>query len=192
MVRWYYIAVYFGFHKFRIVIRRTLHITRGFSHHCVQAFPFFFGVLLSIGLSQDMAELWTAGWLRATPHKVSSPDIGEGPRKSLVLFQAHDDLVRVCPLIMDQLNENRTETTSRAEEGLQGRSKYRRRLKIESERCPTATTVGQQIPSQCSFIEWVRHRPRAALRKYRSTTQGAWIRGQELKAKSTLLNSVGN
>lgn len=36
---------------------------------------------------QDMAELWTSGWLEATRHRVDSPAFGQEPRRSFVLFQ---------------------------------------------------------------------------------------------------------
>eukprot|EP00752_Nemacystus_decipiens_P005424 g4916.t2 len=64
----------------------------------------------------DMTELWTSGWLEATRHKVESPAYGHGPRKSFVLFQGHDDLVKVRPLSLADLAAREGGPESRAEE----------------------------------------------------------------------------
>ncbi|CAN0233911.1 unnamed protein product [Ectocarpus sp. 4 AP-2014] len=125
----------------------------------------------------DMMELWTSGWLEATRHKVVSPACGQGARRSFVLFQAHDDLVRIHPLGAthsatrtpepDRRTGDAPETPKNMESG-GGKEGSEQSLPIDS------------------FAGWVRNRPKSALRKYRPTTQGAWVRRQEFRAKSTL------
>lgn len=126
-----------------------------------------------------MVELWTAGWLEATPHRVASPGPGQAPRQSLVLFQAHDDNVKVRPLLGKQLVERQSEMTLRLskEEHLGTRSKQQQSKEQKDDE--DRLTVG-------SFAEWVRQRPAVVLKKYRPTTQGAWVRENELKAKARL------
>eukprot|EP00903_Cladosiphon_okamuranus_P015918 g14703.t1 len=65
--------------------------SRGPSPHWFQL-PFRYETLTVI--LGDMTELWSSGWLEATRHKVDSPAFGQEPRRSFVLFQAHDDLVK--------------------------------------------------------------------------------------------------
>ncbi len=35
-----------------------------------------------------------------------------------------------------------------------------------------------------TFVKWLQHRPKNSRKKYRPTTQGAWVREREFKAKS--------
>ncbi|CAM9896131.1 unnamed protein product [Ectocarpus fasciculatus] len=125
----------------------------------------------------DMMELWTSGWLEATRHKVFSPASGQGARSSFVLFQAHDDLVKIHPLgethFATRTREPDRSTgdapdTPKNREGCGGKEGSEQSLRIGS------------------FTGWVRNRPKSVLRKYRPTTQGAWVRKQEFRAKSAL------
>ncbi|CAN0271954.1 unnamed protein product [Pylaiella littoralis] len=131
----------------------------------------------------DMMELWTSGWLEATRHKVVSPAPGEEARRSLVLFQAHDDLVRVHPLQAAQLAARKSDSESGAAQvtDTPGDRKHRRRGEQREE---------QSIPPLDSFVEWVRHRPKTSRKKFRPTTQGAWVRKQEFRAKAALERPV--
>lgn len=134
----------------------------------------------------DMVECWTSGWLKATRHRVASPGPGELPRKSLVLFQAHDDNVRVQPLKTDQLVDGSSREEVDISTGGEGQPKSNRRLTLRGRRTrPCATTVDQGY----TFVESVRHRPLSVLRKYPATTQGAWVSTKELEAKAALLRT---
>ncbi|CAM9663171.1 unnamed protein product [Scytosiphon promiscuus] len=123
----------------------------------------------------DMAELWTAGWLEATRHKVVSPAPGQGVRKSLVLFQAHDDLVKVHPL----------ETTHLAPH-VPGPESSTGDTRNQSDSNSGVREHVEEGPAADSFQEWVKDGPRSRRKCYLPTTQGAWVRRQELHAKSTL------
>lgn len=144
---------------------------------------------------QDMTELWTAGWLEATPHKVISPVSGLEPRRSLVLFQAHDDLVKVHALRAIHLNVDQQEASSRTDEDLQEASNCPQLSRNNTTRsCGNVNREGQEVSDrelrQGSFLEWVLQRPKAALKKHRPTTQGAWVKKNEFQAKATLLKSA--
>lgn len=139
-----------------------------------------------------MIELWTAGWLEATPHKVVSPVSGLEPRRSMVLFQAHDDLVRVHALRAAHLSTHQQETPSRTDEHVQKAPNCPQLPRnITTRSCRTGKEASHRNLRQGSFLEWVLQRPKAVLRKkYRPTTQGAWVKKNEFRAKATLLQSV--
>lgn len=143
---------------------------------------------------QDMIELWTAGWLEATPHKVVSPVPGLEPRRSLVLFQAHDDLVRVHALRAAQLNAPQQEASLRTDEDLQKTSNLPWLSRNTVRSCRKKNRKGKEVSDrelrQGSFMEWVLLRPEAVLKKHRPTTQGAWVKKNEFRAKATLLKSA--
>ncbi|CAB1106131.1 unnamed protein product [Ectocarpus sp. CCAP 1310/34] len=132
----------------------------------------------------DMMELWTSGWLEATRHKVVSPACGQGARRSFVLFQAHDDLVRIHPLGATHL-AIRTPEPDRRTGDAPDTPKNMENTPKNMESCGGKEGSEQSLPID-SFGEWVRNRPKSALRKYRPITQGAWVRRQEFRAKSTL------
>ena len=141
-----------------------------------------------------MIELWTAGWLEATPHKVVSPAPGLEPRRSLVLFQAHDDLVQVHALRATQLNAHQRESSLRIDEDLREASNCPQLSRNNPARsCRSIYRKGKKVSDrelQGSFLEWVLQRPEAVLKKDRPTTQGAWVKKNELRAKATLLKSA--
>lgn len=139
-----------------------------------------------------MVERWTSGWLEATRHRVASPGPGQQPRKSLVLFQAHDDCVRVQPLRADQLLDGNPQQEANTATGPEGQREPSRRLTLRGRRAwPCATTIDQgwMAGSVSSFAECVRHRPLSVLRKYPATTQWAWVSKNELEAKAALLRT---
>lgn len=139
-----------------------------------------------------MIELWTTGWLEATPHKVVSPVSELGPRRSIVLFQAHDDLVRVHALRATHLSAaHQQETPSKTDEQLQG-APLRPHLprKSTTRSCRKRKEASHGNLRRDSFLEWVLQHPETVLRKYRPTTQGAWVKKNEFRAKATLLKSV--
>lgn len=136
-----------------------------------------------------MVEIWTAGWLKATPHKVISPEKrqGKGVRKSLVLFQAHDDLVRVHPLKVDQLHSQGPDSATGTD--VQGLRKYnlRSRANRAGRRLVTKKTDAGLGRGQRHFLDWLMYSPEGNQRKYRPTRQGAWVREKEKKAKAASL-----
>ncbi|CAM9236594.1 unnamed protein product [Discosporangium mesarthrocarpum] len=148
----------------------------------------------------DMMEHWTGGWLQATPHRVSSPSPGCSPRKSLVLFQAHDDMVVVEPLWGDHTGEEdligqkdmplrrkRRRTEQAAGQQRQTSKKSIRRggkqvhhvVSIE-ERASMHTAVSTAGPDWAQGTAWKNM-------SYTPITQGEWVTGKEGKAQAALL-----
>lgn len=134
-----------------------------------------------------MVELWTAGWLEATRHRVASPGPGQAPRQSLVLFQAHDDHVKIRPLVGKQLVERQLEMTPKTKKEKHDAPNCRQRSGIwGTPHQSKAQRDHEDPPPVGNFAEWVRHRPAAILKKYPPTTQGAWVRKNEFKAMASL------
>ena len=143
---------------------------------------------LLIAHCQDMAELWTAGWFEATPHKVISPSQGRA-RKSLVLFQAHDDLVKIHPLRVDQLDTRRRTDKPGGGEVKDSRNyNLRPRAKRARRGLSKETEADDDMDNSLGYFRhWLVHHPKAIPTKYGSTTQGAWVRENEQKSKSASL-----
>lgn len=133
-------------------------------------------------------ELWTAGWLEATQHRVASRGPGEVPRQSLVLFQAHDDLVLVKPLTACQLSARQPRhncgNVAKQEQGEPERRRSSRLRKASP--CHVTEDCDHRAAAVAPFTVWVRTRPRSVLKKYPATTQGTWVRRNEFKAKAAL------
>lgn len=95
-------------------------------------------------------------------------------------MKAHDDLVKVHPLGL-------THFAARDGGSESGAEKAQHTLNHRESRGEGGFgEQGARIPD--SFSEWVQHRPKNARKKYRPTTQGAWVRKQESQAKAALQN----
>lgn len=94
------------------------------------------------------------------------------------VVKAHDDLVRVHPLGLTHLTAREGGPESRTEE-IQHTLNHRECRGEQS-------FVEKRSGGLDSFVEWVQHRPKNARKKYRPTSQGAWVRKQEFQAKAAL------
>lgn len=99
-----------------------------------------------------------------------------------IAMKAHDDDVKVRPLELSHLAEREGHPESSAESGQHALS-HRESGGEEG--------FGEQRPQGGdSFTEWVQHRPKNTRKKYRPTTQGAWVQKQEFRAQATLKGST--
>lgn len=132
-------------------------------------------------------ERWTAGWLEATRHRVASPRLGQGPRQSLVLFQAHDDEICVKPLKHSQLQDS--EVPEGPEASSSEVEKHQKLLREVGEKTLRRSKRLKRLDGCASLKEWLMNRPRGWFSRYPSVKQGTWVRQNELKAKKALLSS---
>lgn len=128
-------------------------------------------------------ERWTAGWLEATRHRVVSPQLGQAPRQSLVLFQAHDDEICVKALKRSQLQDSEVpEASSQVE-------KHQKLLREVEEKTLRRSKRLKRLDGSTSLKEWLMNRPRGWFSRYPPVKQGTWVRQNELKAKKACLAS---
>ena len=111
------------------------------------------------------------------------------------MFQAHDDLVRVHALRATQLYAHQPKASSRADKDLEDASNCPQLSRNSTARsCREKIRQGKEVSDrelrQGSFLEWVLQRPDTVLKKHRPTTQGAWVKKNEFRAKATLLKSA--